>query len=104
MQVLFLPTLLDSSFHSLRYFSCGYELILTLKQGKSNRGLTKEHAGYSKHTFPTTPDIREYHQMITLIIFFAARDREVLYSQQKQDLELTVTQIMSSLLQNSGLS
>ena len=33
---------------------------------------------------------------IILIMFFAARDREVLYSQQKQDLELTVTQIMSS--------
>ena len=29
---------------------------------------------------------------------------EALYSQQKQDLELTVAQIMSSLLQNSGLN
>ena len=38
---------------------------------------------------------------IRLIIFFAAKDREALYSQQKQDLELTVTQIMNSLLQNS---
>ena len=71
--------------------------------------LSKEHASHSKHTFPTTPDIREYHQMINteiiLIMFFAARDREVLYNQQKkQDLELTVTQNMSSLLQNSGLS
>ena len=71
---------------------------------KTNKVLSIEHAGHSKHTFPTTPDIREYHQMITLIMFFAARDTEVLYSQQKQDLELTVTQIMSSLLQNSGLS
>ena len=35
---------------------------------------------------------------IILIIFFAAEDGEALYSQQKQDLELTVTQIMSSLL------
>ena len=34
-----------------------------------------------------------------LIIFFAARDGEALYSQQKQDLELTVAQIISSLLQ-----
>ena len=39
---------------------------------------------------------------IKLIIFFAAEDGEALYSQQKQDLELTVAQIMSSLLQNSG--
>ena len=38
---------------------------------------------------------------IRLIIFFAAEDREVLYSQQKQDLELTVAKIMRSLLQNS---
>ena len=40
---------------------------------------------------------------IRLIIFFAAEDEEALYSQQKQDLELTVAQIMSSLLQNSDL-
>ena len=37
---------------------------------------------------------------IRLIIFFAAKDGEALYSQQKQDLKLTVTQIMNSLLQN----
>jgi len=41
---------------------------------------------------------------IRLIIFFVAEDGEALYSQQKQDLELTMAQIMSSLLQNSGLS
>ena len=38
---------------------------------------------------------------IRLIIFFAAEDGEALYSQQKQDLELTLAQIMSSLLPNS---
>ena len=41
---------------------------------------------------------------IRLIIFFAAEDGEALYSQQKQDQELTVAQIISSLLQNSGLN
>ena len=41
---------------------------------------------------------------IRLIIFFAAEDGEALYSQQKQNLELTVAQIMSSLLQNSDLN
>ena len=41
---------------------------------------------------------------IRLIIYFAAKDEEVLYSQQIQDLELTVVQIISSLLQNSGLN
>ena len=39
-----------------------------------------------------------------LITFFEAEDREALYSHQKQDLELTVAQIMNSLLQNSGLN
>ena len=36
---------------------------------------------------------------IRLIIFFAAKDKngEVLYSQHKQDLELSVAQIMNSL-------
>ena len=36
-------------------------------------------------------------------IFFAAKDGEALYSQQKQDRELTVAQIMNSLLQSSDL-
>ena len=35
---------------------------------------------------------------IRLIILFAAKDGEALYSQQKQDQELTVAQIMNSLL------
>ena len=35
-----------------------------------------------------------------LIIFFAAKDGEALYSQQKQDQELIVTQFMNSLLPN----
>ena len=37
-------------------------------------------------------------------MFFAAKDGEALYNQQKQDLELTVAQIISSLEQNSGLN
>ena len=40
---------------------------------------------------------------IRLIIFFAAKYEESLYSQQKQDQELTVAQIMNSLLPNSCL-
>ena len=46
-----------------------------------------------------------HHQMVNteirLIIFFAAKDGEALYSQQKQDRELTVAQIVNSLLRNS---
>ena len=36
-------------------------------------------------------------------MFFAAKDGEALYSQQKPDQELTVAQIMNSLLSNSDL-
>ena len=35
---------------------------------------------------------------------FAAKDGEALYSQQKQDQELPVAQIMNSLLPNSDLN
>ena len=49
-----------------------------------------------------------YHQMINteirLIIFSAAKDGEILDSQQKQDRELTVAQTMNSLLPNSDLN
>ena len=41
---------------------------------------------------------------IRLIIFFAAKEEEPLYSQQKQDQELTVAQTMNSLLPNSDLN
>ena len=48
-----------------------------------------------------------YHQMVNieirLIIFFAAKDGEALYSQQKQDQELTMAQLLIEkfLLKNS---
>ena len=49
----------------------------------------------------------EHHQMVNtkirLIIFLAPKDGETLYSQQKQDWELTVAQIMNSLLPNLDL-
>ena len=41
---------------------------------------------------------------IRLIMFFAAKDGEALYSQQKQDQELTVGQIMNILLPDSDLN
>ena len=49
----------------------------------------------------TSPDGQN---RITLIIFFAAKDEEAPYSQQKQDQELTVAQIINSLLPNSNLN
>ena len=49
-----------------------------------------------------------HHQMVStkirFIILFAAKDGEALYSQQKQDQELTVAQIMNSLLPNLHLN
>ena len=62
---------------------------------------------------PSSNNTREdsthgHHQMVNtkirLIIFFAAKDGEALYSQQKQDWELTVVLIMNSLLPNSDLN
>ena len=53
----------------------------------------------------TREDSTHDHQMVNtkirMITFFADKDGEALYSQQKQDQELTVAQIMNSLLQNS---
>ena len=63
--------------------------------------------GHSQHPLPTTQKktTHGHHHMVNteirLIIFFAAKDGKVLYSQQKQDWELTVAQIMNSVLQNS---
>ena len=74
------------------------------------RVLPRECNGHSKHPLPTTKEktTHGHHQMvdseIRLIIFFAAKDGEALYSQQKQDQELTVGQIMNSLLPNLHLN
>ena len=78
-----------------------------MKQSKANRVLPGERTGHSKHPLLTTKDdfTHGHHQMVNtkirLINIFAAKDGEALYSQQKQDWELTVAQIMSSLLPNS---
>ena len=49
-----------------------------------------------------------HHQIVNteirLIIFFAVKEGENLYSNQKQDWELTVAQIVNSLLPNSNLN
>ena len=57
---------------------------------------TREDSTYGRHQMVNTE--------IRLIIFFAAKDAEALYSQQKQDREPTVTQTMNSLLPNSDLN
>ena len=49
----------------------------------------------------TSPDGQHRNQIDYI---FAAKDGEALYSQQKQDWELTVAQIMNALLPNSDLN
>ena len=82
-----------------------------MKQGKGLQSFAKR-THWSKQT-PSSNNAREdstygHHQMVNteirLIILFAAEDPEALYSQQKQDWELTVAQIMNSLLSNSDLN
>ena len=77
-----------------------------MKQGKANRVLRKESTGHSKHPLPKTQEktLHMANIKIRLIIFFAAKDGQALYSQQKQDQELTVAQIMNSLLPNLDLN
>ena len=57
-----------------------------------------------KRRLYTKPSPDGVNTEIRLIIFFAAKDGEALYNQQKQDQKLTVAQIMNSLLPNSGLN
>ena len=57
---------------------------------------TRENSTHGHHQIANTK--------MRLIIFFADKDGEALYSQQKQDWGLTVAQIMNSLLPNSDLN
>ena len=76
----------------------------------ANRVLPREHTGHSKCLLPTTHMMTThgYHQIVNtkirLIISSVSEDGKALYSQQKQDQELTVAHIMNSLLQNSDLN
>ena len=82
-----------------------------MKQGKGKHSFSKRmHWSYQTHSSNNTREnsTRGHHQMVNteirLIIFFAAKDGEALYGQQKQDQELTVAQIMNFLLPNSDLN
>ena len=78
--------------------------------GKSGLGVQNK---ADQRQTPSSNNIREdsthgHHQMVNtkmrLIILFEAKNGDALYSQQKQDWELTVAQIMNSLLPNSDLN
>ena len=80
---------------------------------RNTEGSRAKANSFAKRTHWQTPssnNTREvsthgHHQMVNteirLITFFAAKNGKALYSQQKQDQELTVAQIMNSLLPNS---
>ena len=70
-----------------------------MKRAKTNRVLPRKCTGHSKHLLPPRQEkilhmdiIRWSTLEIRLIIFFAAKDGEDLYSQAKQDQKLTVAQ------------
>ena len=82
-----------------------------MKQGKGLQRFDKN-MHWSQQT-PSSNNTREdsthgHQQMVNteirLILFFAVRDGEGLYSQQKQDWEMTEAQIMNTLLPNSDLN
>ena len=79
--------------------------------GQSLTEFCQENSVTKQTLFPKNPRDKPTHghnqivnTKLRLIVFFAANDGESLYSQQKQDLELTVAQIMGSLIQNLGLN
>ena len=77
-------------------------------RAKANRILQREHTGHSKHPLPTTQektlhvDITWWSHRNQIDYFFCSQ--ESIYSQNKQDQDLTVAQIMNSLLSNSDLN
>ena len=81
-------------------------------RSKANRVLPGECTGHSKHTVPTRQDKTrlytwtspdgQYWNQIDYIL--CSQGGEALYSQQKQDRELSEAQIMNNLLLNSDLN
>ena len=71
---------------------------------------SEEHTDHSKQPISTIEEMTLYtdQQMVNtevrLIILYVVVDGEALCSQQKQDQELTVAQIMNSLLPNPDLN
>ena len=78
------------------------------EEGKSLTELCQECSLIRANTLFRDDSTHGHHQMVNtelrLMIFFAAKDGEALYIKQKQDRELTVAQIMNSLLPNSDLN
>ena len=81
-----------------------------MKPAKANRVLPGEYNEHSNILFQqhkrklytwTAPDGQHQNQIDYIL---CSQNGEAIYSQQKQDQELTVAQIMNSSLQNSDLN
>ena len=75
-----------------------------MKQGKTNRVLSRERTGHSKHPLPTTQektlhmDITRWSTLKSDGLYSLQPQMEKLYTvSKKQDWKLTVAPIMSSL-------
>ena len=77
-------------------------------QNEAGQRLTEFWKKNTGHNNTRDDSTHGHHHMVKtkvrLTIFFADEDREILYSQQIQDWELTAAQIRNSLLQNSVLN
>ena len=87
-----------------------FNLGVKNERGQRLTVLSREHTGHSKHLLPTTQE-KTLHMDNTrwsiqnqIDFNFEAKNGEALYSQQKEDWELIVAQIMNSLLPNSDLN
>ena len=81
----------------LTSLSKGVIYLITVKGlTRPNPNKTREDSTHRQH--------KMVNSEIRLIIFFADKDGEALYSQHKQYWELTVAPILNSLLPNSDLN
>ena len=78
---------------------------------KANRVLSRKYTGHNKYPFPTTQETTLHMDIIKWSIpksdwlcSFQPKMEKIYTVSKKQEVELTVTQIMNSLLQNSGLN
>ena len=85
---------------------CVQDRYILFQNSKNSRNILIQ--TYLDHEIWTSSHGHGHHHMVNtkikLIMFFATKDGKALYSQQKQDWELTVALIMSSLLQISDLN
>ena len=93
--------------------TCEFGLGVQNEAGQRLTEFCQDDTTHLSQQTPSSKNTRDdsahgHHQMVNteirLTIFFAARDEEALYSQQKQDREPTVAQTMNSLLPNSDLN